>query len=52
MTDRNLKKQAAEEIWLGYFNRILYEKGIITERERNRMILLIANRQMPAKSEK
>lgn len=31
----------AKNIWLNYFNNVLYEKGIITEEERNRMIILI-----------
>ena len=35
------KKQAAEQLWLAYFNKVLYEKGFITEIERNRMKLKI-----------
>lgn len=31
------KREAAEQIWLEYFNRVLYDKGLITEDERNRM---------------
>ena len=31
----------AKNIWLNYFNNVLYENGIITEEERNRMIILI-----------
>lgn len=31
------KKAAAEELWLHYFNRTLFEAGVITEAERNRM---------------
>ena len=31
------KRAAAEQIWLEYYNRVLYEKGIIGEEERNRM---------------
>lgn len=45
------KKRMAEELWLDYFNRVLFEKGVITERERNRMALLIENRR-PASSPK
>ncbi len=41
------KKQEAARIWLSYYNRVLYEKGIITERERNRMELKIDKWQMP-----
>lgn len=38
------KKMLAEELWLNYFNSILFEKGPITESERNRMTILIADR--------
>ncbi|MDE7220538.1 MAG: hypothetical protein K2O45_13120 [Oscillospiraceae bacterium] len=41
------KKQEAAKIWLSYYNRILYEKGIISEQERNRMTLKIDKWQMP-----
>ncbi len=36
-TDEQKKKQVAEQIWLLYYNETLYEKGLITEMERNRM---------------
>ena len=42
------KRQEAARIWLSYYNRVLYEKGIITERERNRMELKIDKWQMPS----
>lgn len=42
------KKQEAARIWLSYYNRVLYERGIITERERNRMELKIDRWQMPS----
>ena len=32
------KKVLIEEAWLKYYNQVLFEKGIITERERNLMI--------------
>ncbi|WP_251315911.1 hypothetical protein [Flintibacter muris] len=35
------RKETAAKVWLSYYNRVLYEKGIITERERNRMVLKI-----------
>ena len=38
----NLKQAAANEIWLSYFNQVLFEKNIITESERNKMKNLIA----------
>ena len=37
------RKETAARIWLSYYNRILCEKGIITERERNRMTLKIGS---------
>lgn len=44
------RKETAAKIWLSYYNRVLYEKGIITERERNRMALKIDSWQMPAQT--
>lgn len=44
MSDGDEKKRLADQIWLGYFNRVLLEKGVITEREHNRMSLLIERR--------
>ena len=38
------RKMLAEDLWLSYFNRVLYERGLITELERNRMTNLIADR--------
>lgn len=35
------KRHAAEQIWLHYYNQTLFEKGLITETERNRMKNLI-----------
>lgn len=34
-------EQKVKEIWLGYFNDVLFEKGVITEQERNQMEHLI-----------
>ena len=31
------KRVAAEQIWLHYYNRVLYERGIIGREERDRM---------------
>lgn len=42
MTDSVRKRQAAAGIWLHYFNHCLFEQGLITERERNRMVVKIA----------
>ena len=44
------KQQEAARIWLSYYNRVLYEKGVITERERNRMDLKIDKWQMPSQT--
>lgn len=42
LTDSARKQQAAAEIWLHYFNDCLFQQGLITERERNRMTVKIA----------
>ena len=34
-----------EQMWLSFFNNYLYEKGIITEVERNHMVMKIENRK-------
>ena len=31
------KKELAEQLWLSYYNQVLFEAGLITETERNRM---------------
>ena len=31
------KKAHAERVWLNYYNQVLFEAGLITESERNRM---------------
>ena len=43
------KKQEAAQIWLSY-NRVLYEKGIISEQERSRMMLKIDRWQLPSQT--
>lgn len=30
-------KNTAEQIWLQYFNNVLYEKGLITEQDKTKM---------------
>ena len=37
------EKQLADFIWLNYFNKYLYEKGTITEKEYCQMTEKIAN---------
>ena len=41
------KKAMADRVWLLYYNRVLFEQGLITERERNRMIHAV-DRQFPS----
>jgi len=44
------KKSIANQIWLNYYNSYLYDKGVITETERNKMKNLIStNCHAPAK---
>lgn len=35
------RKQTMEQLWLMYYNDTLFDKGVITEAERNRMQRLI-----------
>ena len=39
------KKIIVEKLWLEYFNETLYEKGYITEGQRNRLKLIIDSRK-------
>ena len=43
MTERR-RVGVLEKLWLTYYNDTLYEKGVITEDERNRMRVRIKNR--------
>ena len=43
------KKLMAEKLWLNYFNQTLYEKGFLTEGQRNRLKLIIDSRKPSAK---
>ena len=40
-TAASQKQVMAEQAWLNYFNKVLFEKGLITERERNKLTLKI-----------
>lgn len=40
-----IPRREMERIWLEYYNRFLFERGIITERERSRMAAMIRERQ-------
>ena len=44
------KQQEAARIWLSYYNRVLYEKGIISEQERSRTMLKIDRWQLPSQT--
>ena len=44
MTNHIKRQIMAEEIWLNYFNNVLFDKKIITEDERNKMKNLISSR--------
>lgn len=45
ITDEEREKRMAEDIWLNYFNRYLYESNIISEKEYKRMTEKIAARK-------
>ena len=38
----SIKQAVSNEIWLNYFNQILFEKNLITEAERNKMKNMIS----------
>ena len=48
MSEKKAKQRQdlAGQLWLSY-NRVLYEKGLITEQERNKMTLKISGRKAP-----
>jgi hypothetical protein len=49
MAKQSEKTAKCEKIWLLYFNQYLFEEGVITEEERNRMKLQIELRKpLPA----
>ena len=39
------RNDLGERLWLAYLNSYLYEHGVITESERNRMAIEIKNRK-------
>ena len=45
LTDEERERQLAEDIWLNYFNRYLFEGGTISEKEYKKMTELIAKRR-------
>lgn len=48
MTNEQKRIAMAEKLWLNYFNQTLYEKGYITEAERNRLKNMIESRKPSA----
>lgn len=45
LTSEESEERLAEDIWLNYFNRYLYEQGTISEKEFKKMTELIAARK-------
>ncbi len=45
LTNEEREKRMAEDIWLNYFNRYLFEHGAISEKEYKKMTELIAIRK-------
>ena len=52
LTDEEREKRMAEDIWLNYFNRYLFEHGTISEREYKKMTEMIATRNDKKSREK
>lgn len=42
------ERETVARIWLSYYNRVLFEAGIITEETRDKMEVKIDNYLMPA----
>jgi hypothetical protein len=45
LTDETREKRFVEDTWLNYFNRYLFERGDISEKEYKRMTEKIASRK-------
>ena len=52
LTDEEREKRMAEDIWLNYFNRYLFEIGTISEKEYKQMTEKIATRKAKRSSER
>ena len=48
-SNQRLKQQAIEKAYLLYYNKVLFEQGIISEDQRNQMILKINHRSNVAR---
>ena len=44
MTNEQKKQAAAEDMWLSFYNNVLFEKGLISEDIRSRMAVKISAR--------
>ena len=51
LTDEEREKRMAEDLWLNYFNRYLFEHGTISEKEYKKMTEKIAMRKTKLISE-
>ena len=49
LTAEQKRKDLAELMWLNYFNQTLYEKGLISETDRNRIKNNISRRRPSCK---
>ena len=47
-SDAQKKRELGDRLWLSYYNQVLYEKGTITEQERNKMALKISGWKGPS----
>ena len=45
LSDEERERLMAEDIWLNYYNRYLYEHGTITEKAYKKMTAIIAERK-------
>jgi len=52
LLDENLEKTTAEDIWLNYFNRYLFENNTISEKEYKKMTEKIAMRRAKLSNKK
>ncbi len=45
--NEQLRRLMAERLWLHYYNQTLFEKGLISEKERNRIAIQIDTVKSP-----
>lgn len=51
LSNEQKKTALAQKLWLAYYNSYLYENGMITETQRNRMIAKIDSRKPSIRSQ-